>query len=50
MNFLLKYLTNDFFPFTNLNKIKCAMTAHIKYNFLDNINCATHQKVIINKL
>ena len=25
------------------------MTAHIKYNKLDNINCATH-KVIINKV
>ena len=23
------------------------MTAHIKYNKLDNINCATHSKVII---
>ena len=28
------------FPFASLNKIKCAMTAHIKYNRLDNINCA----------
>ena len=26
------------------------MTAHIKYNKLDNINCATHSKVIINKV
>ncbi len=46
----LKDLQDDFLPFTSLNKIKYAMTAHIKYNKLDNINCATHSKVIINKV
>ena len=38
------------FPFKSLNKIKYAMTAHIKYNKLDNVNCATQSKVIINKI
>ena len=45
-----KELQDDFYPFKRLNKIKYAMTAHIKYNKLDSINCATQSKVIINKV
>ena len=47
VNKSLKYLIkNDFYPF---KKKKCliAMTAHIKFNQIDNTNCTTHSKKVI---
>ena len=46
----LSELQDDIFPFKKLNSINFAMTAHIKYNKLDNINCATQSKFIISKI
>ena len=46
LNFLMN---NDFKCFKN-NKSPFAMTAHILYQKIDSINCATHSKLIINNL
>ena len=44
----LKYLIkNDFYPFKNKNSL-FAMTAHVIYQKIDNINPATHSKKLIN--
>ncbi len=43
-------LEEDFLPFRKLQKAHSAMTAHIKYKKLDNINCATQSKYIINEI
>jgi beta-N-acetylhexosaminidase len=40
---------NDFFPFKK-NQAKLAMTAHILYKKIDNLNVATFSKKIINKI
>ncbi len=40
---------NDFKCFTN-NKALFAMTAHILFKKIDNKNCATHSKIIINNV
>ncbi|MDC1151979.1 glycoside hydrolase family 3 N-terminal domain-containing protein, partial [Pelagibacteraceae bacterium] len=45
-NFLNK---NDFYPFKK-NHAKLAMTAHILYKKIDNLNVATFSKKIINKI
>ncbi len=46
INFLLK---NDFKCFKN-NKSLFAMTAHILFKKIDNKNCVTHSKIIINDI
>ena len=48
VNKSLKYLIkNDFYPFKNKNSL-FAMTAHVIYQKIDNINPATHSKKLIN--
>lgn len=45
----LEYLkNNDFLPFKNLNSQKFAMTAHIRYSNIDDLNPATMSKKAIN--
>ncbi len=43
-------LKDDFYPFKQLNQVKAAMTAHIKYKKIDSKHCATHSKKIIHNI
>ncbi len=40
----------DFVPFSRLNEIPLAMTAHVVYSAIDPKNCATLSKTIINEI
>ncbi|MDA7568321.1 beta-N-acetylhexosaminidase [Emcibacteraceae bacterium] len=40
----------DFLPFKSLNKLPCAMTAHVIYSDIDKINCATISKKVITEI
>ncbi len=46
LNYLMNY---DFNCFKNINSL-FAMTAHVLYKKLDKYNCATHSKLIIDKI
>jgi len=40
----------DFLPFKSLNKLPCAMTAHVIYSDIDTSNCATISKKVITEI
>jgi len=46
---LKELLDSDFYPFNNLNSL-LTMTAHILYSKIDNKNCATQSKIIIQDI